>query len=61
MSRKRHNSKPVPVMIPEDMRKQIRTLADKSRLSDAAIMRMAIDRGLGAVRRMFEEAEKQAA
>jgi hypothetical protein len=43
------------------METAIRRLSQKARLSDADIMRMAIDRGIAAVERMFEEPEKQAA
>lgn len=51
----------VPLRVPSDMQKRIRTLSDKSRLSDADIMRMAIDRGIHAVERMFERADTAAA
>lgn len=39
----------VPLRLPEDMRIKVRELSKKSRLSDADIMRMAIDRGLGSL------------
>ena len=51
----------VPLRIRQDMEQAVRELALKSRLSDADIMRMAIERGLGAVERMFAEPEKEAA
>lgn len=41
------------------MHKQVRKVAEKSGLSDAAIMRLAIERGITAVEKMFEP-EKQA-
>lgn len=43
------------------MQKQIRQLSQKSRLSDADIMRLAIERGLDKVERMFETAGTAAA
>lgn len=64
MSRKQkkgQDSKPVPLRVPEDMQKRIRALANKSRLSDADVMRMAIDRGIGSVEDLFKPAETQAA
>jgi predicted DNA-binding protein len=51
----------VPLRVPEDMQSKIRGLATKSRLSDADIMRLAIERGIGQVEKMFEPAETQAA
>jgi len=43
------------------MRKRIRVASDKARLSDADIMRLAIDRGIGLVEKMFHREEEQAA
>jgi predicted DNA-binding protein len=51
----------IPLRVPEDLQKQIRTLSNKARLSDADIMRLAIERGINAVETMFAPAEKQAA
>lgn len=64
MSRKRSKTKDavvMPLRVPQDMQKQIRTLSDRARLSDADIMRMAIDRGLAAVEKIFAKSEEQAA
>ena len=64
MKTKRNKALPsvvLPLRVPADMGKQIRTLSDKSRLSDADIMRLAIERGMGAVEKMFETSTKQAA
>ena len=57
MSRKRSKTPDavvVPLRVPPDMQKQIRTISDRSRLSDADIMRLAIERGIGQVEKMFE-------
>lgn len=51
----------MPLRVPGDLQKQIRTLSDKARLSDADIMRLAMERGMSAVEQMFAPAEKQAA
>lgn len=51
----------VPLRVPEDMQDKIRSLSGRARLSDADIMRMAIDRGLNAVEKMFEPEETKAA
>jgi predicted DNA-binding protein len=51
----------VPLRVPGDMQKKIRNLSEKSRLSDADIMRLAIERGLGRVEEMFQIAETAAA
>jgi predicted DNA-binding protein len=63
MSKKRSKSgsMTVPLIVPEDMRAKVRSLSQKSRLSDADIMRMAIDRGLGSVEKMFETPDSVAA
>lgn len=50
----------MPLLVPEDMDKSLDRLADKTGLTKAAIMRLAIERGLSAVEKMFEP-EKQAA
>jgi len=51
----------IPLNVPGDMRKRIRVASDKARLSDADIMRLAIDRGIGLVEKMFHREEEQAA
>jgi predicted transcriptional regulator len=51
----------VPLRVPEDVRRRVRDVAEKSRLSDADIMRLAIDRGIAVVEKMFERPTKQAA
>lgn len=51
----------VPLRVPEDMRLKIRKVSDQARLSDADIMRLAIERGLDAVERMFEAQPRKAA
>lgn len=57
MSKKRSKSTnaPVPLRVPPDMQSKIRALSQKTTLSDADIMRLAIERGLGAVEKMFEQ------
>lgn len=50
-----------PLRVPEDMGKRIRKLSEASRLSDADIMRMAIDRGIGALEGALKTPEQQAA
>lgn len=47
------NAVVVPLRVPPEMQKQIRTLSDKARLSDATIMRLSIERGIAAVEKMF--------
>ncbi|MDE2101279.1 MAG: hypothetical protein KGL39_28795 [Patescibacteria group bacterium] len=57
MSRKRSKlpgTVVMPLRVPTNTHKQIRALSDKTRLSDADIMRLAIERGIGAVEKMFE-------
>jgi predicted DNA-binding protein len=44
----------VPLRLPKDMRDQVRAVSDKSGLTDAAVMRLALERGLGAVEKMFQ-------
>lgn len=64
MSNKRSknpDSMPVALRIPKDMAKKVRIVSDKSRLSDADVMRLAIERGLGQVEKMFETQEAVAA
>lgn len=51
----------VPLRIPGDMQEHVRKVSQKARLSDADIMRLAIERGLGAVEQMFETPTKQVA
>jgi predicted DNA-binding protein len=62
MSRKHGKGalKPVPVNIPPGMDSEVTKLAAKSGLTKAAIMRLAIERGLGAVEKMFEPHQKAA-
>ena len=63
MSKKRNKlagSVVLPLRVPGDMQKRIRSLSDKSRLSDADIMRMAIERGMARVEQMFETADSAA-
>jgi len=50
----------IPVRLPDDLQTRIRELSKKSRLSDQDVMRMALDRGLSAVEKMFEPAEQAA-
>jgi hypothetical protein len=50
----------MPLRVPGDVRQTVKALAEKARLSEADILRMAIDRGLSSVEKMFEPA-KQAA
>ena len=47
------NAVVVPLRVPPEMQQQIRSLSDKARLSDADIMRLAIERGISAVEKMF--------
>ncbi|HVX56941.1 MAG TPA: hypothetical protein VHA37_04365 [Candidatus Saccharimonadales bacterium] len=64
MSRKRSKSAGsvvVPLRVPTDLQVRIRATSDKSRLSDADIMRLAIERGMEAVEKMFASPDKQAA
>lgn len=64
MSKKRSKTEGTvvqPLRVPLDMHKRIRVLADRQRLSDADVMRMAIDRGITLVEEMFQHGEKQAA
>ena len=51
----------IPVRMPESMQKQIRSISHKAGLSDADIMRLSIDRGIGVVERMFTHPEPKAA
>jgi predicted DNA-binding protein len=44
----------VPLRVPLEMGQRIRTLAEHNHLSDADIMRLAIDRGLRMVEEMLE-------
>lgn len=43
----------IPIRMPDDMQAKVKALSQKARLSDADIMRMALDRGLEAVEKMF--------
>jgi predicted DNA-binding protein len=65
MSRKRSKTPAdavvIPLRVPGDMQKKIRDLSTKSRLSDADIMRLAIERGLARVEEMFQTSETVAA
>ena len=51
----------IPVRMPADMQKQIRTVSDMAGLSDADVMRLAITRGIGAVESMFRDPAQKAA
>lgn len=44
----------IPIRMPEDMETKIKSLSQKSRLSDQDIMRMALDRGLEVLEKMFD-------
>jgi hypothetical protein len=51
----------IPIRMPGDMETKIKHLSQKSRLSDQDIMRMALDRGLTALEKMFEQPPAAAA
>jgi len=51
----------IPLRLPRDMHQQIRTLSAKTNLTDAAIMRLAIERGLANVETMFAKPTTKAA
>jgi predicted DNA-binding protein len=62
MSKKKKKlSSPVPLRLPDDMQAQIRKLSERTSLSDQDIMRMALDRGLGMVEKLFEQVATKAA
>jgi predicted DNA-binding protein len=61
MSKKAQPKGPIPLNIPPEMRAKLDALKKKSGLSQADIIRLSIERGLGAVERMFEATDKQAA
>lgn len=52
---------PVPVNLPPDMRKQVAELKERTGLTAQAIMRLAIERGIGQVEKMFEPQTEKAA
>ena len=57
---KRSNKKEgmvVPLRVPAEMGKRIKAIAQKNHLSEADIMRLAIERGFVAVEKMFEPQE----
>jgi len=51
----------VPLRVPGELAGKIRTISKKAGLSDAAVMRLAMERGLDRVEAMFEPAAKAAA
>ena len=51
----------IPVNVPEDLHSRIITCAASSRLSQQDIMRMAIDRGLAQVEKLFQLQEAKPA
>lgn len=51
----------VPLRVPPDMGTQIKKIAHANHLSEADIMRLAIERGITAVERMFAKPEQVAA
>jgi hypothetical protein len=51
----------IPIRMPEDLQSRIRGLSRKNHLSDQDIMRLALERGLGVVEKMFEPAGTKAA
>lgn len=51
----------IPIRLPGDIRAKVKALSKKSRLSDNDIMRMALERGLTAVEKMFDEPKAVAA
>jgi predicted DNA-binding protein len=56
MSKKRSkNPAVIPIRMPEDLQEKIKGISKKSRLSEADIIRMSLDRGLSAVENMFEQ------
>ena len=68
MSRRNHKhppkpgmSHPIPLKVPLDMQAAIKRVAHASTLSEADIMRLAIERGLAVVEKMFEKPAAQAA
>lgn len=64
---KNSNAKPkqkvsvIPIRVPNDMKQDIERVSQKARLSEADIMRLAIERGIGAVEKMFAKPQEQAA
>jgi predicted DNA-binding protein len=51
----------VPLIVPDDMQQKLDALKAKSGLSKADLMRLAMERGIGAVEKMFEQPETAAA
>jgi len=45
----------VPLRVPADLRARVKVVKENSRLSEADIMRLSIDRGLGQVEEMFSK------
>lgn len=43
----------LPLRVPKDVADRVRKCSDQARLADADILRMAIERGLGSVEKMF--------
>ena len=52
---------PVPFKVPEDMKGDVAGLAERTNLSEADIMRLAIGKGLPLLEKMFGEPVKKAA
>lgn len=61
MSKKRSKDMVVPLRVPEEIRTRVKEAAALSKLSEADIMRLSIERGIAAVEKMFEAPETQAA
>lgn len=51
----------VGIRLPEDMQEKVRAISAKSRLAEADVMRMALDRGLSAVEKLFAAPTEKAA
>jgi hypothetical protein len=60
MKARKQKTAVIPFRMPEDMQKAVRKVATQARLSDADIMRMALDRGLPVLEKMFEHDKKAA-
>lgn len=54
-------SSPIPLRLPDEMKSKVSTVAEKSGLSEADIMRLSIERGIAAVEKMFSQPDEQAA
>jgi predicted DNA-binding protein len=51
----------IPLRIPKPVHTRIRDISEKVHLSNADVMRMAIERGLGSIDKMFREHAEKAA